>query len=178
MGVTSRQAMPWTFASFFHKVESRLVYTQCLIPLFFIFLGTFMTDAKKQRFWLLILKNNLQEKNMVSSELHLYRNSWNTAFNVVLWRSISVCCSFFCQFSFQLMSLVKISHVFQIEDNGSWLFQPIRKERNILGWILRELVINKVRFLLVEEFLPFFLTDTSSIPCLSSPVFPKWGFTI
>ena len=147
---------------------------QFLIPLFFIILGKFVTDAKKQRFWLLILNNNLQEKNMVSSELHLYRNSWTTALNVVLCRSISVCCSFFCQFFFQLMSLVKVSHVFQIEVNGSLLFQPIRKERNILGWILRLLVINKVRFLLVEEFLSLFLTDTSSIPCLSSPVvFPK-----
>lgn len=39
--------------------------------------------------------------------------------------------------------------------------------------------MNKVRFILVEEFLSLFLTDTSSIPCLSSPpVFPKWGFTI
>ena len=119
----------------------------------FIILGKFMTDAKKQRFWLLILNNNLQEKNMVSSELHLYQNSLTTALNVVLCRSISVCCSFFCQFSFQSMSLVKISPVFQIEVNGSWLFQPIRKKRDILGWILRVLVINKVRFLLVEEFL-------------------------
>lgn len=166
------------FCFFFPQGWKQACLYAMLDTSFFIFLGKFMTDAKKQRFWLLILKNNLQEKNMVSSELHLYRNSWNTAFNVVLWRSILVCCSFFCQFSFQLMSLVKISHVFQIEDNGSWLFQPIRKERNILGWILRELVINKVRFLLVEEFFPFFFTDTSSIPCLSSPVFPKWDFTI
>ena len=43
---------------------------------------------------------------------------------------------------------------------------------------IKGLVINKVRFLLVEEFLPFFLKDTSSTPCLSSPVFPKWDFTI